>query len=179
MSWTTPPTFVASDPLAAAELNILGADLLYLKGIGDGVSFSGTKVKRDSNQSIANATGTSIIFTDEVLDLGGWWSSGATITVPAGAVPAGFTTIALQAIASVRFAANGTGTRQIRILQNGAVVDDMSFSALSGETTMLSIVTFFAAAAGDTVELQVQQNSGGALNVQYNRLTVVRFAPVA
>ena len=35
MAWTTPPTFVTSNPNSAAQLNILSDDLEFLQGIAD------------------------------------------------------------------------------------------------------------------------------------------------
>src|SRR5690349_21481646 len=109
MAYTTPPTFVADDPLAAADLNILGDDIAYLKAIADGVGFSGTRVTRAASTSISNNTDSAITFTAEPTDVGGWFSSGTNVVVPAGAIPAGYTTIAVDVIGQTSWTANGTG----------------------------------------------------------------------
>lgn len=36
MAWTTPPTFVTSNPASAAQLNILSDDLEFLQGVAAG-----------------------------------------------------------------------------------------------------------------------------------------------
>lgn len=180
MSWTTPPTFVASDPLAAADLNILGDDLVYLKGITDGVSFSGVSLQRSAVQSIPDSTNTSVTFTVEAFDYGSWFSSGTQAVVPAGAIPAGFTTIAVMCIAHAEYAANSTGTRRIRVLVNGSSAGGSNSSAVNGDTTDLDASIPAIVAAGDTIELECNQSSGGALNVGANvKLFIYRIAPVA
>jgi hypothetical protein len=178
MSWTTPPTFVPGDPLAADELNILGDDLLVLKGVGDGVTFSGCRVTK-SSQSIANAADVDISFSAQSWDYGSWWSSGTDIVVPAGAIPAGFTSIAVMVIAYVRWAANGTGGRIIRLMQNGSSFSGSSVSGLSGDTMDQSVSDLTTVVAGDILTLQVRQSSGASLVADAARLTVVRYAPAA
>ena len=116
-------------------------------------------------------------FTNEVFDAGGWWSSGASATVPAGAIPSGFTNIAVSYTALVRFVSNGTGARKIIVLKNGSEVDSYSTGALSGDTTTVSVTGYTTCAATDTFKVQVRQNSGGALNMDVARIALVRFAP--
>jgi hypothetical protein len=179
MAYVTPPTFAGGDPLPASDLNILGDDIAYLYGVSQGVTFSGCQVSRGSNQSIADTTYADISFTTEDLDYGGWWSSGTTITVPAGAIPAGFTTIAVLILGALRYASNGTGTRRIRVSKNGSEIETWAVSALSGETTDLTLSTVTTVAAGDTITLSAYQTSGGSLNVSSAHITVLRFAPAA
>jgi len=181
MPWTTPPTFTADTELAAADLNLLSDDLEYLKGIADGVTFSGAKVDRAgaSAVSVANTTETAITLTNEVFDFGGWWSSGATFTVPAGAIPAGYTTIAVMVNASIRFAANGTGLRKLIVLKNGSEIDHFGAPGLVGEVVTVAGLTVFTVEAADTIGIQAYQSSGGALNLDVARLTVLRYAPAS
>jgi len=179
MAYTAPPTFAASDPLAADELNVLGDDIVYLYGVAQGVTFSGGKVSRTTNQSIPDSTDTAVTFTTEEFDFGGWWSSGTLATVPSGAIPAGFTTIIVMVVASLRFVSNGTGTRQISVMLNGTTAEAMNLSALSGEMTTVYVTTFVEAAAGDTLGINAWQSSGGALNLNYCRMAAVRYAPAS
>lgn len=178
MAYTTPPTFVASDVLPAADLNILSDDIIYLKGITDGVTFSGTKVNRGSNQSISNATATDISFTAEIFDFGGWWSSGTTVTVPAGAIPAGYTTIVLEVVGKAFYTSNATGYRRLAVLKNGASFAQTTAGSNATDSTDVNLTDFVEVEAGDDITMQVTQTSGGALNVTAN-LIVVRFAPGA
>jgi hypothetical protein len=177
MAWTDPPVFVSGGTVTAAQLNILGDDLVYLKGITDGVSFSGTKLIRSTSQSLTTATYTDITLTAETFDYGGWWSSGPTVTVPAGAIPTGYTSVAVLLIGLLRYVANGTGSRQLRILLNGSEVETVVHSALSGEKTTVHYSTVFTVEAADEIKMQGYQSSGGALNIDNARLTIVRYAP--
>lgn len=183
MSYTTPPTFVADDPLAAADLNILGDDIAYLKGVADGVGFSGVQLRRTATQSITTATDTLITWQTESggFDVGSWWASGTDIIVPASAIPAGYTTIACRVDASTRYASNGTGSRILRILVNGTATEGRVTSALSGETTTVDVADFIVVAASDVITVQTYQSSGSTLTIDgaSTKVTVVRHAPVA
>jgi hypothetical protein len=179
VAYTTPPTFSAGAALAAADLNILGADITYLKGIADGVGFSGTRVTRAANTSIADSTDSLITFTAEAYDYGGWYSSGTNVVVPAGAIPGGYTTIAVMVIAQTTWHANGTGRRYVYAQQNGSNIAGVSFTGDSGEDMFEAVTGFAICAAGDTLSLDVKQTSGGALNCYNSQLIVVRYAPAA
>ena len=158
----TPQTFVASDVLAADELNILGDDIEYLKGVTDGVSFSGVQVRRAASQSIANNTDVEVSFDTQNFDIGSWWASGTDVIVPAGAIPSGFTVIGCTATASVKFAANGTGTRRAQIHKNGTQFASWTVSAIAGETTDIMLPDAVTIEASDVITLVVKQTSGGA-----------------
>jgi hypothetical protein len=69
--------------------------------------------------------------------------------------------------ANVRFASNGTGYRQVLFLVNGGTLhgDDIR-AAVSGVVTDVVTSARVSLAAGDYVEVQVGQTSGGALNVE-------------
>lgn len=179
MAWTTPPTFTAGTVLTAAHLNILSDDLTYLKGITDGVSFSGAQVTRNANQSISTSTDTNVSWDTENLDYGGWYSSGTAVTVPAGAIPSGYTSIAILVTASVKFTTNGTGGRKIAALKNGTSFGSWRVSALSDDSTSIYLTEVTTVVAGDTIAVQVWQNSGSALNMTQARLSVLRYAPAA
>lgn len=179
MSYTPPPTFEPGDPLAAAELNILSDDIAYLAAGLAGTTFSGVKLSRSANQSIPDSTDTAISWSSEVYDLGSWWSSGETITVPAGAIPEGGSQIACLVIAAATFATNGTGSRRLRIDVGGDVVASWPVSALSGDQTSLVLSDVVVVEAADDIEILAYQSSGGALNVTEARLTIVRLGLVA
>lgn len=179
MAWTTPPTFTAGTVLTAANLNILSDDLSYLKGITDGVALSGVQLRRAASQSISNDTDTNFSWDTESLDYGGWWSSGTAATVPAGAIPSGFTTIAVLVLASAKFASNGTGKRRIKILKNGSTTGSWTIGAVSGDVTDVVLSDVFTVAAGDTIALAAYQNSGSSLNATEGAITILRYAPAS
>ena len=180
MAWTTPPTFVSATAGAAADMNIVRDDLNYLKGISDGVVFSGVQLARTSDQTLTTSVAANISWVTEVFDYGGWWASGTTVTVPAGAIPSGYTTIAVMVFARIRFASNSTGIRRIRIMQNGSAIGTRTSSALGGgDSTDTDISDVAVCAAADTFTLEAYQTSGGNLAADGSGLTIVRIAPVA
>jgi hypothetical protein len=152
-------------------------NLLYLYGLIQGTTYSAVFISRGANQSIPDTTDTNISFDTEVYDYGGWWTSGTNIVVPAGAVPTGFTTIAVWVIPIFSFASNSTGRRKVIIQKNGSTQETFSISALSGDPTVVILPTLITVAAADIITIQVYQSSGGALNVTGN-VKVVRHAAV-
>ena len=176
MAYSTPPTFSAGAALAAADLNTLGTDIAYLYGIQQGLTFSAAQVRRAASQNIDDSTETAISFDTETLDVGGWYSSGTDVVVPAGAIPAGATSIGIDLRGLINYASNSTGKRQIHLQKNGSDVDALGVSALDGgDNTTLSMSAVTTAEAGDIFTLVAKQTSGGALNVAAARFTVLRL----
>lgn len=177
MAFVTPPTFSSGAVLTAAQLNILSDDLNYLKGIADGVTISGVGLRRAATQSIANDSDVAVSWDTEVQDWGGWWSSGTTVTVPAGAIPGDSTMIAVQAVVQAKFASNATGKRTLRVLKEGSSVDYWKIPALDDDVTSIAFTTFSTTIALDDWTVQVRQNSGGALNITEAHFWLLRYAP--
>lgn len=180
MAWTTPKVWT-SETLTSSDMNTYISDnLSYLKGITDGVGFSGVEAGRATNQSISNATDTDLSFTAEGFDYGGWFGgSGTAITVPSGAIPSGYSTVAVGIYLRGRFASNGTGYRKLSILVNGASQASISVDANSGAETEVAITDFALVEATDVITFQAYQNSGGNLNLEISSARVIRHAPVA
>ena len=178
MAYTTPPTFVSGDPLTAADLNILSDDIADLHGVAEGVTFYGVKLVKTS-QSISDSAYTNINWASETYDYGSWWSTGVYATVPAGAIPAGFTTIACHVVVNARWAANGTGNRRISLQVNGSEVAYSSLSGITGDTLGMVINDYVLVVAGDQIKIQVYQSSGSSLTLDYAYMTIIRHAPVA
>lgn len=69
-------------------------------------------------------------------------------------------------IGNIKWAANATGTRSVRILLNGST--EIAFNRVpnngASTTVFHSVSSIYAFDVGHYVELSVQQNSGGALN---------------
>jgi len=180
MSWTDPPTFVSGDPLAADDLNTLGADLTYLKAIADGVGFLGVDLTRVASTSIADSTATDVTWTAENFDYGSWWSSGTDIVVPSVAVPSGYTTIALLYHFRCLWDANTNGVRFANILLNGSAVGVPGVPGSSPDQLPIDNMGFIApVSAADVIKIQLEQTSGGALDASQIHLTIVRYAPIA
>lgn len=137
----------------------VNADLNYLASTRPRAN-----VYNNANQSISNATSTALTFNSERFDPAGMHSTVSNtsrLTIPAsegGHYMVGCT---------FQFASNATGYRQGALLVNGStVVAIFNTPAVSGVQTRISLCTLYPLAAGDYVEVQVYQTSGGALNVE-------------
>lgn len=180
MAWTTPKAWT-SETLTSSDMNTYISDnLSYLKGITDGVGFSGVEALRGSNQSLTNATDTAVSFTSEGFDYGGWFGgSGTAVTVPAGAIPSGYSTVAVGIYVRGRFASNGTGYRRLTLVINGTDEAAMSVDANTGAETEVAFTDFALVSSGDILTLEAYQSSGGSLNLEVCSMRVIRHAPVA
>lgn len=152
---------------------------MYLKGISDGLTFSGVKVSRNASTSIPNTTWTTITFTAETYDYGSWWSSGTNIVVPASAVPSGYTTIALLPFISTLFDANASGYRAIQLLVNGSNQFSGTEASFATDQARVRASEYVVVSAGDIITIQLYQNSGGSLNASFTSVSLARFLPVA
>ena len=176
MPYTVPPTFVASDPLAAADLNILGDDLVDHEGRILANTYQGVLVIRTTNQSVNDATWTEVSWASAPVEVGSWWASGTDITVAAGAIPGGSSTIACRVMFYVRFATNGTGNRSVDVYVNGSSANGFITKGASLPSDVATVVGFdvVQVADGDIITLAVYQDSGGALNVTGAHMLVER-----
>jgi hypothetical protein len=143
--------FTAATGLAAAELN-------------DCFDPPRCRLTKSGTQSIANNTTTAVTFDVEDIDDGGMHSTTTNtsrITIPTG----GGGTYLIGAHAE--FAQNATGIRTLLLVVNGtstqSTVRDNSPSG--SNATRLACTTLVSLVAGDYVEAQVVQTSGGNLNV--------------
>ena len=171
----------SSETLTASDMTTyLTNNIEYLKAATDGLAFSGVEASRLSNQSISNATATNVSFTSEGFDYGGYFGgSGTAITVPAAAIPSGYTTIALDVNARARFASNATGYRRLKVYVNGSATSSISVDANAGAETEVTVSDVVIAASGAVITLEAYQTSTGALNLETCTLHVIRRAPVA
>jgi hypothetical protein len=121
------------------------------------------RVYNSANISLTSGVVTAMTFDTETIDDGGMHSTSVNtsrITVPSDG--AGWYSIG----GCVRFAANTTGYREIKITLNGTLDLEIMRVPNSGATddVRVSIHTEYPLAVGDYVELYATQNSGGALN---------------
>jgi hypothetical protein len=179
MAWTTPPTFVADDPLAAADLNILGDDLEYLKAITDGLSFSAVRVTRVASTTVPNNAWTAVSFSAETYDYGSWWSSGTNVVVPAAAIPAGSTNIALLCQVRSVFAPDSVGYRGMRILLNGTPEISFTSASFATDNSHIAGSAFIVVEAGDILTVERFQNSGSGLAGTFAQFDAARYAIVS
>lgn len=142
--------FTASTVLTAAELND---------------AFSPPRCRLTNSATISAPNGASTLtFDTETHDTGGMHSTSSNtsrITIPTGG--SGMYLIG----AGVEFAANATGTRDLNLRINGTTVIATSrATAASGTSaTRLMTNTIYPLNAGDYIEAQINQSSGGNLNI--------------
>lgn len=114
-----------------------------------------------ANNNNANSGGTNTILSISSAQKndGPMWSSGSSVTIPAGG--GGPYEIGVN----LDFASNATGMRQARVVINGTTYKAWNFPAISGFETHASGVIKTVLAAGDVIQFGGFQNSGGALSL--------------
>lgn len=154
MAWTSPSTRATGDLITASIWN---ADIVNnLTALA-----AGARVYHNAAQSIANSTPTVLAFNSERYDtdtIHDTVTSNSRLTCKT----AGKYLIA----ASVEFAGNATGYREVALLLNGATViaNQTVPSGLAGALSV-AVAAEYALAVNDYVEARVFQTSGGPLNV--------------
>jgi hypothetical protein len=129
-----------------------------------GGSFAGVRVRKSTNQSIANATETVITFDTETFDTDAYHDNSTNsgrLTVPAG--KAGYYSIYF----CIQWDVNATGDREISLYINGTATR-ICFANQPGDATLYTAVTgttTYYLAETDYVQLTAYQDRGGALNV--------------
>lgn len=156
----------------------------YMDGTGawstpaGGGTLDGCRVHMTSNQSINNATVTTLSFTTENFDNGGLHSN---VTNPSR-ITVG--TTAIYAIAAGAFFDQGAdlSDRILYLYVNGTEICEVRTSnggtALATGYTAVSLADVLNLTAGDYVELKVYQGSGGALNVLAGNVTYLAVQKV-
>ncbi len=145
--------FVASNALPATELN-------------DCFDPPRCFVYNSAAISIATSgAAQALTFNTEVEDTGGMHSTSVNtsrITIPAGG--SGWYRFG----GCVRFAANATGFREVKIQANGSLdlVIQRTQNHGGTDTARVAVHGEYPLVAGDYIELVVTQNSGGALNAE-------------
>lgn len=118
------------------------------------------RAQRTTTQSIGTGSATAVSFGAADYNAGTMWAGGAPtrLTAPIGGV--------YTVTASVEFAANATGNRQVHIYQNGSERTRITVPSVgSGLATRVSHSDTLNMAASDYVECFVFQDSGGNLNI--------------
>lgn len=149
--------------------------LAAIEASGGGWSAAGT-------QSIADNTATSAQFTTEDYDYGGWGLtvSNTTATVPAGAIPSGYTTILVDVGAFVEFANDADGRRIIALHKNGSQIAAAQWNPENNVSTSMTVNRTIKAVAGDTFTVQVLHVAGAALDINAGRaFWIARRGPAA
>lgn len=138
---------------------------VFKGGLAKVLSAPMARVYHDANQSIADSTWTTLAFNQERFD---------TDTIHDTATNNSRLTIQTAGkyilFANVEFDVNGTGGRGLRIILNGdttnGIIGQVLLPATAAASQRMVIATPpYDFSAGDYVELQVWQNSGGARTV--------------
>lgn len=159
MAYTTPRTWVAGERPTAAQFN---------QEIRDNIAALANppscRVYRGADQSIPATTVTTILWTLEEWDSTAGMHSTSVNTSRIVAPISGVYTVTFQAV----FQGNATGRRSILLLANGTTYfgkdERPPVTAGGPDHTAMSITMDWKLTAGQYVEAQVAQTSGGALN---------------
>ena len=147
--------------------------LSNLYNLGGSESYIGCRVYHSVNQSLTNITVTKLAFDTDRYDVYGFHDTATNntrITIPAGL--GGMYHIAGMA----SFAAHATGERLLRIILNNAtLIGRVLHDAAPTNATEIQVYSAWWLIAGDYVELQGYQDTGGALNVLATAATSPEF----
>lgn len=140
-----------------------GVDLFAIGTIAADNRTPSARASRSTNQSIPNATDSSIDFDGVNSDLWGSWASGANSARLYARIPGRY-----MAVGQATFEAHATGFRRLWIEKDGTStvgrVDTISIGA--GSAMWVNVTSQpFTMASGEYIRLMARQNSGGALNV--------------
>jgi len=176
MTYTSLSSKATGDTISASDWALIDGDLDDLDARVSANTFSGCSLERTSTQSIPDSAGTLLALTSEIIDEGGWFpGSGATITVPAGAFPSGYSKIMVSLQCAIEWANGTAGRRTLDILKNGSLIGPVQqFVPATSLAVGQSNVRSFWFETGDTITFQVYQDSGGSLNVNSAIVTVAR-----
>lgn len=147
-----------------SDLSVTSIDLKVIAG-RKSLSTAAAVVECTAAQSLTDATDTIVTNWGALTDTGGGNHNGTSrLTVPAGVTK-------VRVTAQVRFASNATGRRAVRLLKNGSAAyqgcAETIAPAATGAVTIVNVASPpLSVAAAQYFEVQVYQNSGGALNVE-------------
>lgn len=128
----------------------------------------GALVNRTSAQSINNSTWTTVQFNATQYDTSSLFGSSTRMTVPSGVTK-------VKVSANVSWSASSSGQRQVTIRKNGTSFGASSSSAYAGQPSQgmpgsynMNVVSpVLVVTSGDYFEVEVFQDSGGALDVAH------------
>lgn len=147
----------SSYPISAARMGVIET------GIYDAHYKAAVRAKNSAVIAVATSTWTSLTFDGEDFDAQTMHSTSSNT----GRLTAPVSGIYLVG-ANLQFAANTTGLRSVKLLQNGVTeIGANSKAAAASGTTYLNLVTTVYLVSGNYVEVQAYQTSGGSLNVAY------------
>lgn len=117
-------------------------------------------VTRTAAQAITSATPTNVSWDTQVEDTEEFWVAGTPtrLTIPMDGRYGGY--------AFIEWASNATGIREVNIYLNGAtILAGLTIAPVSGRSVRMSVPFEKELVSGDYLEVNVEQTSGGNLNV--------------
>jgi hypothetical protein len=138
-------------------------------------AFVGCRAAKNASQSINDSTFTAASFQVEDYDTDSFHdnsTNNSRMTIPSG--KGGYYLL----VADISFASSGAGTRKIAFRVNGSDYrTEMGIQASAGGTSTEVVLSDIQnLSAGDYIEVMAWQNSGGALNINYDGNNIGWFA---
>lgn len=168
MSLVVPHVWTAGDDALSSYLQTLTDGLVQQQGgtpTATGTVLDMAELRQTVTQNTTTGTWTAITFDIEDSDLANGHS---TVTNTSRYVCQTSGRLTFECGATI--AANGTGLRGLRFLKNGTTPlqgRDVRSPAPAANTTEMTITRTIPLVAGDYIELQVRQDSGGTLATVY------------
>lgn len=165
---TTPATMAANTAAVFTRDDAAGyAQLCAINENGNITQLSGLRpvvlVKKSGTQTLTTGVRTAIAFDVEAFDVGACHDNSTNntrLTVPTGADGTYFIT------ANVEYAANSSGLRAAQLVQNALTnLAQVIVTPVVGDITVVQVIAVAPLVAGDYVELNGLQTSGGNLTV--------------
>jgi hypothetical protein len=129
-------------------------------GGGGAAAFKGAWIYNNATVGVSNVTGTTLTYNSEYYDTDSFHSTSVNtdrLTIP--------TTGYYLVTASVYWAANAVGAREMQLQKNGTTIREANNAGSTvGEVQTISNISYFTAA--DYITLRVYQDSGGSVNSQ-------------
>lgn len=131
----------------------------------DGIGTMLCQITGTSSQTIANNTWTSLNWDFDIIDNAGLHSTSSNnsnIYIKSS----GWYSV----VARVQFVANATGSRQVRLLKNGSVIDRTTVASIpsSAVNSFIETSCFVYLVTGDNLRVEAFQNSGTLLLLNAN-----------
>jgi hypothetical protein len=150
-----------------ANATVLTADSTTATGLkwatpSAGSTFSGARVTKSASQSLTNATYTTITFDQEPLDVGGYHdnaTNNSRLTIPTGKTG--------YFLVQWNLHAYNVTAMAYKLLKNGSAIAQFSdsYNWTTGTEVDFTNQWLGALSAGDYVEIQGYQGTGGSKNV--------------